>query len=300
MKVIRVGTRGSKLALWQTQWVINRLRSLYPGFQFEPVVIKVTSDRSPDAPISAIGQVGVFTKDIEQALLVGDIHLAVHSLKDLPTLSTPGTVIAAFTEREDPRDCILWPKGQPMPDLNNSRVGTSSVRRSALVRSYWPNANVVNLRGNVDTRVRKMLEGNYDVILMAYAAVKRMNLPVEFKPLPLDSWVPSAGQGIIAVQAREDDQQIIGMLNAINFFPSKVAYLAERSLMRALGGGCSMPVGAYAELHDGELSLTGMVAAPDGSQVVITRRVDTPDQADHLGERVAREMLDLGIRLTIS
>lgn len=295
MRTIRIGTRGSALALWQTEWLVGQLRTAHPEVHPEVVVIRVQSDRDPETPIPAMGGRGVFTGDIEQALLEGRIDAAVHSLKDLPSETDTRLALAATSPRDDPRDVLLTTQGLALGELRaGSTVGTSSVRRQALLRHARPDCATRPLRGNIDTRVRKLLDGDYDAVVMAAAAVNRLGLAVPSVPLEPDLWVPAVSQGTIGVQSRADDLYVMGLLAGVSDAESLLTARAERELLRLLGGGCSVPLGALAE-PDGELlQIRALVAAPDGSAVIRAVVQGRADEPEALAEAAARELARQG------
>lgn len=291
LHTIRLGTRGSALALWQTAWVSDALRVRFPGVAVETVVIRVESDRQPELPISAMASRGVFTRDIEVALLEGRIDAAVHSLKDLPSDDAPGLAVVATSPREDPRDALLTPDGRGLMDLPpGAVVGTSSLRRTALLREARSDLSVRPIRGNIDTRIRKLREGEYDAVVMAAAALNRLDEAVPARPLPPDEWVPAVAQGIIGVQARGTDAELASMLGEISDRGAMVCASIERSFLRALRGGCSVPVGGLARLEGGMATLHAFVGSPDGRRVLRVRRSVRLESAAALGGDVAYEL----------
>ena len=297
MRRIRLGTRGSKLALWQTDWVARELQRRFPELEVERVVIRVESDRQPDIPITELGARGVFTRDIEVALLEGRIDAAVHSLKDLPSEDAPGLEIAAASPREDPRDALLTLDGRALHDLpKGAVVGTSSLRRRALLCEARPDLRVEPIRGNIDTRIRKLHDGEYDAVVMAAAALERLQDPTPALPLDVDLWVPAVAQGIIGVQARAGDAETKDMLAAVSDADAMLRASIERAFLRSLGGGCSVPVGGHATLRGGTVTLTGFVGAPDGRRTLRVTREAPATRADSLGREVAEELVAQGAR----
>ena len=288
---IKLGTRGSKLALWQTHWAKSRLEQEFPELEVSVEVIRVESDRQPDIPITAMQSRGVFTRDIEVALLSGRIDGAVHSLKDLPSEDAEGLVIAATSRREDPRDALLTLDGRGLRELPpGATVGTSSLRRCSLLLESRPDVTVAPLRGNVDTRVRKLREGSYDAILMAAAALSRLEIQQPAQLLDSHAWVPAVTQGIIGIQARAGDQELVQMLSAISDPVSMLCASVEREFLRSLGGGCSVPVGGFAELQGGEVRMRGFAGSPDGRSVVRSEARAPQADAAGLGPAVAEEL----------
>ncbi len=304
MTRLRLGTRGSQLALWQARTVAGRLEEAGVA-TCEIVVIKTSGDRLSEANLSAIGGKRLFVKEIEDALLGGTVDIAVHSAKDMPAMLPSGLAIAAVLEREDPRDAVVLAAGVPgrldarVPLVEGldgvRRVGTSSIRRTAQLRRALPAATFLPVRGNLDTRLRKLDEGQFDAIVLATAGLKRLGFSERISArLPLDVCVPAPGQGIVAVETREDDDRALAAVGAVCDGPSLQALLAERALVEALGGGCQMPIGAIA-VHDGDrLVLSAVVVAPDGAALVSAADRDHPSSAASLGRRVAGRLLDEG------
>ncbi len=295
MRVIRVGTRGSNLARWQTAWAMQQLRQNFPEVELEEVIIRVESDRQPDAPITSMSSRGVFTRDIEVALLSGSIDVAVHSLKDLPSEDAPGLVVAAVSPREDPRDALLTADGITLDRLpHGAVVGTSSVRRSALLLEARPDLRVEPLRGNIDTRLRKLMSGEYDAIVMAAAALRRLDRDVPAQPLPSETWVPAVAQGVIGIQCRSGDEDLRKMLEMINNAEADYCASLEREYLRSLGGGCSVPVGGLATVDEGGVTLRAFVGSPDGRRCFRVVRTAARAAGDGLARQVARDLMELG------
>jgi hydroxymethylbilane synthase len=271
---IRVATRGSKLALAQAEWVIARLRRLFVSEDFETHIVKTTGDALADAagPIPAKG---VFVKEIEQALLRGDARLAVHSLKDMPTDTLPGLVIAAIPEREDARDALISRSSAPLSEFpGGAVVGTGSARRAAQLLAARPDLRIEPIRGNLDTRIAKLTGARpspvaYDAIVVAVAGCRRLGLDEAITEiLPPHVILPAPGQGALAVETRDDDAEAIRMVAAIDDGAARQTTTAERACLRALGGGCRVPIAAYAEIVADTLSLHARVCSPDGRTVV--------------------------------
>lgn len=287
-------TRPSALARWQTQHVIQLLQAAWPGLECEEHVIATTGDRIMDRPLPEIGGKGLFTSELENALLAGEVHAAVHSLKDLPVEDSAGIVVAAIPERESAFDVLISREGKTLSNLpEGARVGTCSLRRTAQVLALRPDLNILPLRGNVDTRVRKVLDGEYDAIILAYAGVARLGLQAHItETLPLNVMLPAPGQGALAVQCRADDLETINYLSAIHHPLTSASVNAERAFLAALGGGCSLPVGAFAQENNGQIILTGGVISADGKQAIRLSAVDKEPQG--LGERLAQFVLERG------
>ncbi len=288
-----VGTRGSALAQWQTGTVVNALKRLYPELEIQVRTIKTWGDKDQARALGEFGGLGIFTKEIEQALVGREIDLAVHSLKDLPTTSSPDLAIYAITERADPRDCVVSRHNLGLKDLPpGSRVGTSSTRRAAQVRLIRPDLNLLPLRGNVDTRLRKAQTDEYDAIILAAAGLIRLGRESEITEyLDLEFFLPDPGQGALAIQGRAGDPALTALVSPLNHPETSAAVTAERALLRALGGGCRMPLGAYAQVVEGGLRLHGVVAAPDGSRAIRDQIFGSVDDAEHLGIRLSEQLL---------
>lgn len=289
-------TRPSTLARWQTSYVIRELKTRWEYLKCEELVITSQGDRDLNTILPEIGGKGLFTAELEQALREGHVHAAVHSLKDLPTDDVPGLIIGAILQRADPRDVLICPKGLSLQDLPaGAVVGTSSNRRLAQLLACRPDLRAEPMRGNVDTRIRKVLEGQYDAIILAAAGVIRLGFQEHITQyLPLETMLPAPGQGALAVQCRADDEEILLLLQAIDHRDTRLAVSAERAFLSAMGGGCSLPVGALAEVHGEEITLYGVIAAPDGSQV--TRISSTGSDPVLLGQALAHQVLNLGAR----
>jgi hydroxymethylbilane synthase len=293
MKLI-FATRPSALARWQTAHIISLLQTTWPGLECSERIITTSGDRILDRPLPEIGGKGVFTSELETALLSGEVHVAVHSLKDLPVEDTVGIVIAAIPERESAFDVLVSAKGQTLADLpEGARVGTCSLRRSAQLLVRRPDLTILPLRGNVDTRVRKVMEGEYDAIVLAYAGLARLGLQSHItETFPLDVMLPAPGQGALAVQCRADDTETFNLLAAIHDPMTAAAVGAERAFLAGLGGGCSLPVAAFAQKNNGQIILTGAVISADGKQAVRLSAVD--EEPRKLGERLAQLVLERG------
>jgi hydroxymethylbilane synthase len=296
VRAISIGTRGSALARWQTDYVAGLLRAATPDLQIGIIPISTRGDRELDKPLPEIGGKGLFTAELEAALLAGDIDLAVHSLKDLPTENTPGLTIGATPHRAAPGDVLVSRHRLPLAELRaKPRIGTSSLRRGAQVRLARPDADIVPIRGNVDTRLRKAGTGDYDGVVLAAAGLARLGLEAHItERLPLEVMLPAPGQGALAVHCRADDEAILGLLADIHNVDTWAAVSAERAFLAGLGGGCSVPVGAYAQVSDGELALQGLIASVDGRQAVRVRRSGDPANPEDLGASLAGEAIEQG------
>jgi hydroxymethylbilane synthase len=301
-----IGSRGSKLALAQAEWARATLLITHPALDIKIEVIKTTGDVKPD-PLSLIGGKGVFTKELEEALLDHRIDLAVHSLKDLPTILPDDLFLAAVSKREDPRDALVLRKdsdrGCPsMADLPvGAVVGTSSPRRLAQAKNLRPDVEIRELRGNVDTRLRKLDEGQYEAIILASAGLLRLGLADRITAaIPTDQMIPAVGQGAIGIESRADDTQAIALAALLNEHEAQLACTAERALLRALGGGCQLPIAAHAVVLNGDLQLDGMVASRDGSRIVRDRIRRAGIETEGIGEQLAGRLLNGGARELIA
>lgn len=266
---IVVGTRGSGLALRQTEGVVARLRKMHPGVEFTLKILRTSGDIRQDVPIPTLGQ-GAFTKVIEDALLKGEIDVAVHSLKDLPTKITAGLVVAATPKRADARDVLVNRWGLPFSKLPPSaRIGTGSPRRQAQARALRPDIEVLPIRGNVDTRLRKAVGEDYDGAVLAAAGLERLGeLSHVAEFLDPTKWLPAPGQGALAVQARSNDAPVLNLLAGLEHAPTRAAVTAERAVLEALGSGCQLALGAYGRVRGRSLDLIAVLGAPDGSTLL--------------------------------
>jgi len=292
MATLRIGSRGSQLALWQANHVSGLLRAR--GHKVEIEVIKTTGDKIVEVALAQVGTKGMFTKEIEEALAERRVHLAVHSLKDLPTELASTFTLAAVMKRQDPRDVFLSLRYDRFTDLpKGARVGTSSLRRQAQIKSVRPDLNIFPLRGNVDTRLRKLESEEFDAIILAAAGLNRLGCTERVREiLPVEIMCPAVGQGALGIEARADDAATLKELVFLDDSAARRATAAERALLRTLGGGCQVPIGAYAEVVNGTLQLTAIVAQPDGSELL--REQQTGDNPEELGTRVGKKLLARG------
>ncbi len=293
-KVI-IGSRGSALAIWQTNFVASLLAERF-AVEAEIVRIKTTGDKILDSALSKIGSKGLFVKEIEIALQKGEIDLAVHSAKDVPTEIPEGLIIAAFLEREDPRDALISRNGYTLANLpSNSVVATSSLRRRAQLLHLREDLNLTDVRGNVDTRLRKMNEGQFDAIILAKAGLKRLGRESDITEVISTKWLlPAVGQGSIAIECREDDDIIRPMVESLAHFETMAAIKAERALMRALEGGCQVPIGALGKVENGQLKLEAMVASLDGRKYVRDTNFGDASRPERIGFELAEKLLGEG------
>ncbi len=292
MKMI-FATRPSKLARWQTQWVINALQMLHPTLECDEKIITTQGDKILDKPLPEIGGKGLFTQELESELLSGAVHCAVHSLKDLPVENPTGLTIGCIPSRAEVRDALISANGYTIATLpNGASVGTSSLRRSAQILSLRPDLSIQSLRGNVDTRLRKALDGQYDAIILAGAGLTRLGLENHVTEwLSLDVMLPAPGQGALAVQCRADDPSTLDLLAALEDASARKAVTAERVFLSGLGGGCSVPVAAHATVES-LIRLTGLVISEDGRKIV--KVTGQGNDAMALGNSLARQAIAQG------
>ncbi len=293
MKLI-FATRPSTLARWQTQWVIQTLQTLHPGVECEEKIITTQGDKILDKPLPEIGGKGLFTQELESELLSGAVHCAVHSLKDLPVENPAGLTIGCIPTRAEVRDALISKMGYTLATLpKGASVGTSSLRRAAQVLAQRTDIRIESLRGNVDTRVRKALSGQYDAVILAGAGLKRLGLDHHVTEwLSLDDMLPAPGQGALAVQCRADDQTTLNILASLEDEPTRKAVIAERAFLRGLGGGCAVPVAAYAKVEEQTISLTGLVISEDGRKAIQVNRWGR--DAELLGNELAQRAIAQG------
>jgi hydroxymethylbilane synthase len=295
---LRLASRGSTLALWQAHHVQALLRARHQGLDVDIEILHTTGDIITDVPLAMIGDKGLFTKEVDSAVLDGRADAAVHSFKDVPTRMTEGLVLAVVMEREDPRDAFLPAPGRSatLAELPaGARVGTSSLRRRSILLHARPDLKVDDLRGNLDTRFRKLAEGQYDGIILALAGVRRFGRESEVgQVLDPPEWLPAAGQGALAIVAREGDDVTLRRLAHLNHAPTLAATTAERRFLARLEGGCQIPIGALATIEDGNLRLSGLVASLDGSTIIRGDIEGAPDDAAGLGEELARRLVGKG------
>jgi hydroxymethylbilane synthase len=292
MGIFRIGSRGSQLALWQANHVAALLRS--HGHEIEIEIIHTTGDKTLDVALSKVGAKGMFTKEIEEALADGRVDLAVHSLKDLPTEISAGFELAAVLSREDPRDVFCSRKFDRIDALpQGARVGTSSLRRQAQLKAIRADLTIYPLRGNVDTRLRKLEAGDYDAIILAAAGLNRLQkTSLVRQVIPVDVMCPAAGQGALAIEVRAGDGKMLEQIKVLDDRSARLTTTCERALLNRMGGGCQVPIGASAELLNGELRLHAVVADPDGG--IVLREVRHGSDSVALGNSVADALLRQG------
>ena len=293
-----IGSRGSDLALWQANYVKTSLETLFPEDQFEIKIIHTTGDQVLDTALSKIGDKGLFTKQIEAALLDESIDMAVHSLKDLQTAQPDGLVIGAVCERETPNDIFISKTGGTIADLSEgSHVATGSLRRRSQLLHHRSDLKIEEIRGNVPTRLRKFDEQDLDGMILAYAGVFRLGLGKRVSQLiPFEIMLPAVGQGAVAIEIREDDERTAQVVSKLNHQPTRICITAERAFLRRLEGGCQVPIGAHATLDGDNVTLEGMVASLDGTVMFREQISGEAQDADLLGTRLADKLIKLGAR----
>ncbi len=293
---IRIGTRGSPLALWQANWIKSRLQSIHPGLEAEIVPIKTSGDKIQDVALAKIGGKGLFVKEIEEALLRGEIDIAVHSMKDVPVKLPAGLNIVAIPAREDPRDALISQNGVKLKDLpQKARVGTGSLRRITQLLHYRPDLEIVPLRGNIETRIKKMTAESLDGIVLAVAGLRRMGMEDKIsEAIDPGIMLPAMGQGAVGVEARQFDADTLELVLELDHEETHIALEAERAFLRALGGGCQVPIGAHATLSADQLTLKAVVGSLDGKQIFKSEKTGIPQRAREIGESLGKEMLEQG------
>ena len=295
MSRLVIGTRGSKLAVWQANWVRDSLSGLCPQTDIEVRVIRTQGDRLPSQPFDQMPGKGFFVKETEEALLDGSIDLAVHSMKDLPSELPQGLGLAAIPRREDPRDVLVSADGAVLADLpEGARVGTGAPRRAAQLLSRRPDLRIQPLRGNIDTRVRKLREGDMEAIVLAAAGLNRLGIDVPRALLDPEESLPAVGQGALGIETRTDDAAAREAAALLDDVGTARAVSAERAFLAALGGGCQVPIAALAEVDDSTLRIRGMVAVPDGSRILRLTAEAGVDDAESLGRDLGELFLERG------
>jgi len=297
VRPLRIGSRGSILARWQAEFVRKQLFQL-TGMEAEVVIIKTSGDKMQQAPLTQIGGKGIFIKELEEALLDDSVDLAVHSVKDIPTDTPSRLFFPAVCRRDDVRDCLVSNNGTLLANLKQgARVGTSSLRRQAQLRHYRPDLDIRELRGNVDTRLRKVESGEYDAIVLSKAGLDRLGWSGKItEPLSTEISLPAVGQGAIAIESRVKDQEAAQILEKLNDEETRTVIIAERALLAALQGGCQVPLGAWARVERGELVMEALVCSVDGKQYVRQKMKAPPSEAAELGQRMAQSLIEGGAR----
>ena len=295
-KVVKDGTRDSILAMWQTQFVVDELKKVTDQYEFEIISLKTKGDKILDVALAKIGDKGLFTKELEVGLLAGEIDFAVHSMKDMPTALPEGLQISSMLKRHNPADAFVSDKYNSFMELpEGAKVGTSSLRRRAQLLHARPDLDIHDLRGNVQTRMRKMRDENFDGIILAAAGLERLEMFDEIKEeLSYDICLPAVSQGVIGVETRENDEEIIALVQLVNDKQAEICVKAERALLKSLEGGCQIPIGAYAELTEDTVVLEGMVGSLDGKTIIREKISGTQEQCEELGVTLANRLSELG------
>ena len=295
-KRVIVGSRGSKLALIQTKWVISELKRLNPGLEFQIEKISTKGDKITNAPLSRLGGVGLFTKELEAALIKEKIDIAVHSAKDVPAVIHEGLTIGATPKREDPHDVLISCNNATLEKLpDDARIGTSSLRRKAQLLAFRPDFKILDLRGNLDTRLKKLETDDMEAIVVARAGLIRMHYTGQISQIiPFDIMLPAVGQGSLCIEIRKDDARIQKIVSGIDDDQTRIAIEAERSLLAKLQGGCQVPIGAYAEVQGKEVSIEAIICTLSGDHAILDRHSGHKNLAAKIGEELARRMLENG------
>jgi hydroxymethylbilane synthase len=294
-----LGSRGSQLALWQTEWVKSELEKKFSTLSVEIQIIKTTGDKILDSPLSKIGDKGLFTREIEQAMLDKKIDAAVHSLKDLPTQLPDGLCIGAISKREDVRDMFIANKKKNHTSIEElpqgATIATSSLRRKSQLLAWRPDFIIVDVRGNLNTRLAKLDESDWDGMLLARAGVVRLGFNERItEELPLEKILPAVGQGALAIEIRQDDSPVAEVIESLNSQPTFISTSGERALLRYLEGGCQIPIGAYGRIEDNIFQLDAFIGSLDGKKIVRGKIHGAPDDAENLGQQLARTLSDSG------
>jgi len=301
-KIIRIATRQSPLALWQAEHVAARLQQAFPGLKTELVKMVTRGDKILDAPLAKIGGKGLFVKELEQGMLEGTADIAVHSMKDVPVEFPEGLHLAVILDREDPTDAFVSNQYRSLAELPaNARIGTSSLRRQCQIKEKFPNAEILSLRGNVNTRLAKLDAGEYDAIILASAGLKRLGLAerITAQLQPTES-LPAMGQGAIGIECRIDDVEIHDYLKVLHDAETSIRVNAERAMNARLNGGCQVPIAGFAEIKDGKLFMRGLVGSPDGSRLYRAEASSSLEQAEQLGRMIADDLLAQGAAQILS
>jgi len=293
---LKVGTRGSSLAVTQSGWIKNKIESRYPDVSVELIRIRTKGDKIIDSPLSRIGGKGLFVKEIEDALLRKDVDIAVHSIKDVPAEIPVGLCLSVFPEREDPRDAFISRSYLSLPDLpRGASIGTGSLRRSSQLLNVRKDLKIIPLRGNVDTRLKRLESGEMQAIILAAAGLNRLGLSARITQLlSPDSLLPAIGQGALGLEVRQDDDKVLELLSFLNHRPTEIAVRAERAFLKRLEGGCQVPIAGYGIIEGGNIILKGMVAELDGSLIIKDEVKGSVDQPEDLGLALAERLLGEG------
>ena len=291
-----IGSRGSGLALWQANWIKSQLEELHAGLQVEITIIKTSGDKIQDVPLTKIGGKGLFVKEIEEALLRRDVDIAVHSMKDVPMKLPCELEISVVTERENPFDALISRDNVKLDDLpENAKIGTGSLRRSSQLLKYRPDLEIVPLRGNIDTRIKKLDSEGLDAILLATAGLRRMGWADKIaQVIPAEIILPAMGQGAVGIETRKHDPDVFEAIMALDHEETHLALDAERAFVDVLEGGCQVPIGAYATLDEKTITLSGLVASLDGKTIYQASRQKLLAEAKQLGQELGKEILAMG------
>ncbi len=297
-KTLRIATRKSPLALWQANYVKNRLLAQHPGLDVELVTMTTQGDKILDTPLAKIGGKGLFVKELEQGMQAGDADIAVHSMKDVPMDLPPGFALPVICEREVPFDAFVSNRYASFSELpEGARIGTSSLRRASQLLKQRPDLEILSLRGNVQTRLRKLDDGEFDAIILASAGLIRLELEERIRErIPPETILPAVGQGAVGIECREDDEETMALIGFLRDEPTFIRVSAERAFNHRLEGGCQVPIAAYAILESDELWLRGLVASTDGTTVVSGERRGKTADAEAMGVSLAEELLEAGAR----
>ena len=295
-KIIRIATRQSPLALWQAEHVANLLTQIFPEVTTQLVKMVTRGDKILDAPLAKVGGKGLFVKELEEGMLSGDADIAVHSMKDVPIDFPEGLHLAAILEREDPTDAFVSNRFASLADLPpNARIGTSSLRRECQLKELFPTAEIIPLRGNVNTRLAKLDAGDYDAIILASAGLKRLGMAKRItQTLPVSVSLPAVGQGAIGIECRIDDAEINEMLKALHDKTTGLCVTAERAMNTRLNGGCQVPIAGFAVFEDGQIFMRGLVGNPDGTVLYRAEQTGPSDQVENIGRMIAEDLLAQG------
>jgi hydroxymethylbilane synthase len=296
--ILRIATRKSPLALWQAEHVRQGLLASHPGLQVELVTMTTQGDKILDTPLAKVGGKGLFVKELEQGMLEGRADIAVHSMKDVPVELPEGLILGAILTREDPRDAFVSNRYKTLDELpQGARVGSSSLRRQCQLRVQRPDLQVIDLRGNVNTRLQKLDAGDYDAILLACAGLRRLGMEERIAtPLTPENFVPAIGQGAIGIECRADDARVLNLIQPLHDRKTAIRVQAERALNAGLQGGCQVPIGGYADYDHGVIVLRAIVGRPDGSELVQGVISGRPEDAEELGQVLADDLLSRGAR----
>ncbi len=293
---VRIGTRGSQLALWQANYIKGRIEKDFPETQVEITIIKTTGDRITDRPLAMVGGKGLFVKEIETALMENRIDLAVHSMKDMPGELPPGLTISAIPERENPFDILISGSGKALSDYPQGAViGTSSLRRGSQLKHARPDLEIKSIRGNLDTRVKKLKAGEYDAIVLAAAGLRRLGQENEITEyLTEDTMVPAVGQGALCIETRENDPDMAPIMDALDHEPTRVCVEGERAFLKQIEGSCHIPVACFGKIEEDQVVLTAIVASEDGQEVIKERIASPAGDVIENGRKLAEQLLENG------